>query len=232
MGQPERADRQIHLRQAGHAGGAGEPHHARAEQVHLLGRAFDRRRETGRGRQRHDGAGLGGLQDVRVCVLLHLARRRRLLGGDARRVFHALAGAGADGRAVARDEIAEGLPHLVALNDAEGLAPGIEAFQRNARMRDRRQVLDHEFERGAQQVGDVGVALGKGVFEHDQPLERRRYAAIIEQNGTDIAEHAGTRREPARHVEGLGHGLHAGQVDAVVGRPQAVEPVERGGNPH
>ena len=119
----------------------------------------------------------------------------------------------------ARDEIAEGLPHFVALDGAEGLAPGIEAFQRDARMHDRRQIVGHEFERRMQQIGDVVVGLGEGVLQRDHALEPSRHAPLVEQHGADLAEYAGAGGEPAGHVERRRHRLHAGQIDAAsVGR--------------
>ncbi len=133
---------------------------------------------------------------------------------------------------LAADEVAEGLPHLIALDGAERLAPRVEAFQRNARMREGRQVVDHEFQRRAQQVGDVAVGFGEGVLQHDHASEARRDPPLVEQYGADLAEYTGTVGEPARHVERRRHGLHAGKIDAAERWPQTVQPVERCRNAH
>jgi hypothetical protein len=72
------------------------------------------------------------------------------------------------------------------------------------------QIVTHEFERRVQEDGDVRIGFSKGVLENAHSVDGGHRAAVIEQNGADIAKHTRAIREPPGHVERRRHSLRAG----------------------
>ena len=227
----ESADRQRNLRQPGQPGDAGHAHGAKAKRFMDVVRRMRQRSDRRTGRKHQHGAGLGDASDAIACAFLHDARLRRLVLGDLCRGGEAFGDAGAEFRLHALDEIAIDAPDLARLDDAEGLAPGVEAIGRNALARRRGQVVRHGGERLLHQVRDFRIGFRKGVIEHDQVRDFRRGRSAAEQHAAHFAERARSVREPAGDIEGRRHVHRAGEIDAAMRGADAIEPAERGRHP-
>ena len=77
--------------------------------------------------------------------------------------------------------------------------------------------------------GDARIDLVESLCHDDHGADRRVDARAVEQHAADAAQHAGRGGKPSAGVERRRHRHRAREIDAIMGRPQAVDAAERGG---
>src|SRR5215475_11704103 len=121
------------------------------------------RRDRWRGWERHDSAGRYQRADMFARGGGNLSGGIGLVGCNSRCEFHALLDAGAELWPCLDDEVAEGFPHLLGLNDAERLAPVVKAAGRGGHLGWLRQHACGMLEKIAAKRRNLGIGLGEGV---------------------------------------------------------------------
>ena len=130
-----------HLRQSGQAGDAGQTHYPRTKVFQIGCRGGSERRDRRRGRQYKNGTRNGDLPDILAPFSVDEAACVDLRFCHGCSECHAFANTGAHFWLNLGNEITEGLPRLVGLDDAERFAPGIETVRSDAAVDDRRQII-------------------------------------------------------------------------------------------
>jgi hypothetical protein len=147
------------LRQPAQPGNAREPHGAYPKRLETVEGALEQWGDAGRRRERKHSSGLCHTSNVCACVCMIFASFGNISRLDGGGKPHALADAWTHARLVLFNEATEGLPNLACLDDAENLAPGVEAIGSYTRMPKIWEMPPHVVQRVAQERCELRISL-------------------------------------------------------------------------